>query len=78
MFKNIKKEFQKYIVKPKDTLYSLSKFFSISIEELKEINLDLKKYPLLEGMVLYVPERVNNKNHNFSEKGNKILINNSS
>lgn len=49
-----KKYLQEYVVKPQETLYSISKDFSISEEELISLNPELKKGVKL-GMILRVP-----------------------
>lgn len=52
-----KKTFQEYIVKPKETLYGLSKMFGMNQEELIKINPTLSE-GVIEGMILKIPSSV--------------------
>ena len=48
------KSYREYVVKPKETLYGLSKMFEISQEELTKLNPSLSE-GVTEGMILKVP-----------------------
>jgi LysM repeat protein len=48
--------FESYVVKPKETVYSLSKQFELSQEELINLNPELKNGPT-EGMTIKIPKK---------------------
>lgn len=62
-----------YTIKPKETFYSLSKKFNVSIEEIKEVNPDLANNSLSIGQVIQIPEKENNK-ESFALSGNMHLV----
>lgn len=48
-----------YTVKSKETLYSISKQFGVSVDDILNLNPDLKTKPLAEGQVIVVPVNKN-------------------
>lgn len=46
---------QSYIVKPKETLYSIAKQFNVKVDDLVNANPELKMKPLSEGQSLVIP-----------------------
>lgn len=53
---------QKYLVQKKETLYSISKAYNVSVEELKNANPSVKEGGLKEGMTLIIPSGTNQVN----------------
>lgn len=53
-----------YTVQPKETLYSISKKFNISIDEIKKSNSDIVDNSIKTGQVIVIPEKTTNQKKN--------------
>jgi LysM repeat protein len=53
---SVDEEYEVYVVQPKETLYSISKRFNVSVQELQQWN-NLSSSDLKEGMELIVSQK---------------------
>ncbi len=63
-----------YTVQPKETLYSISKKFNISVDEIKKSNPDLVDDSIKTGQVIVIPEITTSKKNNKSSEKVSHLV----
>lgn len=63
-----------YTIQPKETLYSISKKFNVSVDEIKKINTDLTDNSLKIGQVILIPEKLQKKQSKLNSNKNEHIV----